>query len=146
MHPFPATHPFPVAGIALIAHNEFSRTPVFLVRHQRGKDGRDVRKMRLPFLFGFRHRETFFHEARIVLPAHKAVGIHHGLVKGYIRANTDDAIFFQGAPHTQDGLPAGLAPHDELGNHRIVKRCDLKTDIYSRINPYTGTGWQADCG
>ena len=66
--------------------------------------------------------------------------IHHGLMEGNVRAHADDAIFLQRTAHTQDGLRAGLAPDDQLGDHWVIERRDLETGIHTRVNAYAGTG------
>ena len=50
MHPFPATDPFPVARIALIAVDDVGRTFRFTVRHQRREDRGSFSMLSFPLL------------------------------------------------------------------------------------------------
>ena len=146
MQSLPASHPFPVAGIALVAHHELRSAFRFMMRHQRREHRRDFRVMRFAFIFRFRHREAFLDEARIVLSAHEAMTVHHGLVERDVRPHADDAIFFQRAAHSQNGLAARLAPDHQLGDHRIVEGRDLDPRIDAGIHPHARSGGDdAEC-
>src|SRR6476469_9500280 len=98
--------------------------------------------MKVFALTGLIYGETLLNETRIILSAHEAMRVHHGLMERDVRAHTHDAIFLQSAPHAQDGLGTRLSPHDQLCNHRIIKRRDFKTRIHSRIHAHPGAGWE----
>ena len=141
VHAFPAPDPFPVAGVAFAAPDNLGSALGFRVCYQGGKDGGSFIVGLLAFFYLF-HGEAFFHKARIVLTAHEAMRIHHGLVEGDVGAHAHDAIFLQCAAHAQDGLGARFAPDDQLGDHRVVIRRDLETGIYARVHADARTGGQ----
>src|SRR5688500_6557670 len=141
MHPFPAPDPLPVADVALIAVDNVGRAFGFAMRHQCRQDSRRL-GMDVLALTGVVHREAFLDKARVVLPTHKTVRVHHGLMEGNVGSHTDDAVLLQRTPHPQDGLGTRFAPHDEFGNHRVIKSRDLKTWIDSSVYTYARTGGQ----
>ncbi len=111
MQTLPASDPFPVAGIAFVPHDELRSTFRFVMSDQCGEHRRDFRMIRFVFISGSGIEKSFFDEARIILSAHEAMTVHHGLVERNVRPHADDAILFQCAAHPQNGLAARFAPH-----------------------------------
>src|ERR1041384_5001359 len=137
MHSLPASHPLPIAGIALIAIDNIGRTFCLAMCHQRGKNGSRFHVV-LFAISGVIHRKAFFHKTRVELSTHKTMRVHHRLMERDIRPHTDNAVFFESASHSQNGLGARLAPHNELCDHRIIKWRDLKARIHTCIHTHPG--------
>src|SRR5688572_6545880 len=63
-------------------------------------------------------------------------------MEGNVGPHTDDAVLLQRTPHPPDGLGTRITPHDEFGNHRVIKWRDLKTWIDSSVYTHARTGGQ----
>src|SRR5579863_8555093 len=59
-------------------------------------------------------------------------------MKGNSRSDTLNDIFIEGTLHTCYGLIAGLGPHNELGEQRVIVRWHLIACIEMAINAHTG--------
>ena len=111
-----------------------------MMRGQCRKDSRDFWMVHFLVVFDLGHCETLLDEACIILSGHEAVAVHHGLMEGDVGSHTHNAIFLECAAHPQNGLAARFAPYDQLGDHRVIKRCDRKTGINARVHTDAGAG------
>src|ERR1043166_5180607 len=119
VHALVAPDPFPVAGVARAALHTLGRFAALAVGYQGGQNGGDFR-VAGGLILRLLHGEALFDEAGVEQAGHKAARIHDALVEGDVGLDTQQPVFLQGAPHAQNGLAAGLAPADELGNERVV--------------------------
>ncbi len=145
MHALPAAQPFPVGGIALAALDDIGGVLGGAVGDQRGEDRGDL-VLTFPARLGALEGEALLDEAGVELTAHEAVRVHQRLVEGDIGAHADDAVFLQRAAHAQDGLGARLAPHDQLGDQRVVVGRDLEAGVDAGIDAHARPGRLQDDG
>ena len=141
MNSFPTPDPLPVRRIALVTLDELRSLLGLVVGGQRSKNGGDLGQDGVILLL---HRETLLHKARVVLTAHKTRAVHQRLVEGDVGAHTDDAVLLQRAPHAHNRLGARLAPHNQLGDHRVVERRNLKAGENARIHAHARPGGDLD--
>src|SRR3972149_8517453 len=111
MHPLPASHPFPVAGVALGWTHDLGGLLALAMGDQGCKDGGDVGEGFLTF-FRLIHREPLLDETGVELSGDEAMRVQDVLMKRDVGLHAQDAILLQSTAHAQDGFAARLAPAD----------------------------------
>ena len=73
-------------------------------------------------------------ECRVQVSLAKRFARHHAAQEGHVGVRAHDVRFPQRSAHACQGFGAVTAPHDELGNHRVVMRRDGIAFQHTAIN------------
>ena len=72
-------------------------------------------------------------QRRVQLGICKGRAAHHLAQKRHVVGHADNVQFTQGLVQTGQGLLAGVAMHDQLGDHGVVVRTDLVTLSHTTV-------------